>query len=164
LELAYAALRHHSSSGAPYAPLHFPTNMNARTSRQAGGSMAIEKCINDFDVNEVIFEEGSTGRDLFVVLDGRVDIARISGSSRNGHRHARQRRVLRRDGGDRRLVARGNRVRRGPEHHGDADQSCPLSVARAAVGHSAAVRRAGHAVEFEPIMRSVRDLNKRDDG
>ena len=33
--------------------------------------MAIEKCINEFDVADVIFEEGSTGRELFVVLDGR---------------------------------------------------------------------------------------------
>ena len=41
--------------------------------------MAIEKCIDDFDVNEVIFEEGSTGRELFVVLDGQVEIAKISG-------------------------------------------------------------------------------------
>ena len=41
--------------------------------------MAIEKCINDFDVNDVIFEEGSAGRDLFVVLDGKVEIAKISG-------------------------------------------------------------------------------------
>jgi hypothetical protein len=26
--------------------------------------MAIEKCINEFDVDQVIFEEGSTGREL----------------------------------------------------------------------------------------------------
>ena len=38
--------------------------------------MAIEKCINEFDVDEVIFEEGSTGRELFVVLDGKVEIAK----------------------------------------------------------------------------------------
>jgi CRP/FNR family cyclic AMP-dependent transcriptional regulator len=35
--------------------------------------MAIEKCINEFDVDDVIFEEGSTGRELFVVLDGNID-------------------------------------------------------------------------------------------
>ena len=35
--------------------------------------MAIEKCINEFDVDDVIFEEGSTGRELFVVLDGKID-------------------------------------------------------------------------------------------
>jgi hypothetical protein len=29
--------------------------------QEAGGTMAIEKCINEFDVDEVIFEEGSTG-------------------------------------------------------------------------------------------------------
>ena len=27
--------------------------------------MAIEKCVNEFDVDQVIFEEGSTGRELF---------------------------------------------------------------------------------------------------
>ena len=36
--------------------------------------MTIEKCINEFDVDDVIFEEGSTGRELFVVLDGQVEI------------------------------------------------------------------------------------------
>jgi CRP/FNR family cyclic AMP-dependent transcriptional regulator len=44
--------------------------------------MAVEKCINDYDLNEVNFEEGSTGRELFVVLDGQVDIARINGASK----------------------------------------------------------------------------------
>jgi CRP/FNR family transcriptional regulator, cyclic AMP receptor protein len=43
--------------------------------------MAIEKCINEFDVGDVIFEEGSTGRELFVVLDGRIDIVKKSGAS-----------------------------------------------------------------------------------
>jgi CRP-like cAMP-binding protein len=38
--------------------------------------MAIEKCINEYATGEVIFEEGSTGRELFVVLDGKVDIAK----------------------------------------------------------------------------------------
>ena len=42
--------------------------------------MAIEKCINEFDVGEVIFEEGSTGRELFVVLDGKVEIAKLNGA------------------------------------------------------------------------------------
>ncbi len=40
--------------------------------------MAIEKCIDDFHLGEVIFEEGSTGRELFVVLDGKVDIVKIT--------------------------------------------------------------------------------------
>jgi len=40
--------------------------------------MAIEKCINDYDVDDVIFEEGSTGRELYVVLDGKVDIAKMN--------------------------------------------------------------------------------------
>jgi CRP/FNR family transcriptional regulator, cyclic AMP receptor protein len=44
--------------------------------------MTIEKCINEFGVDEVIFEEGSTGRELFVVLDGEVEIAKISGASK----------------------------------------------------------------------------------
>jgi CRP-like cAMP-binding protein len=44
--------------------------------------MAIEKCINEFDVNDVIFEEGSTGRELFVVLDGQVEIAKVNGASK----------------------------------------------------------------------------------
>ena len=44
--------------------------------------MAIEKCINEYDVDDVIIEEGSTGRELFVVLDGRVDIAKLDGGSR----------------------------------------------------------------------------------
>jgi CRP/FNR family cyclic AMP-dependent transcriptional regulator len=42
--------------------------------------MAIEKCINEFNVGDVVFEEGSTGRDLFVVLDGKIEIAKVSGS------------------------------------------------------------------------------------
>jgi CRP/FNR family cyclic AMP-dependent transcriptional regulator len=44
--------------------------------------MTIEKCIHTFAVDDVIFEEGSTGRELFVVLDGEVEIAKISGRIR----------------------------------------------------------------------------------
>ena len=44
--------------------------------------MTIEKCINDYDVGDVIFEEGSSGRELFVVLEGKIDIAKISGASK----------------------------------------------------------------------------------
>jgi CRP/FNR family transcriptional regulator len=44
--------------------------------------MAIEKCIHAFGVDDVIFEEGSTGRELFVVLDGEVEIAKVSGPTR----------------------------------------------------------------------------------
>ena len=44
--------------------------------------MAIEKCITEYDVDDVIFEEGSTGRDLYVVLDGKVDIAKVNGASK----------------------------------------------------------------------------------
>ncbi|WP_024507514.1 Crp/Fnr family transcriptional regulator [Bradyrhizobium sp. ARR65] len=44
--------------------------------------MAIEKCIHEFGVGDVIFEEGSTGRELFVVLDGQVEIAKIRGDTK----------------------------------------------------------------------------------
>lgn len=44
--------------------------------------MTIEKCINEYAASEVIFEEGSTGRELFVVLDGKVDIVKNSGADR----------------------------------------------------------------------------------
>jgi CRP/FNR family transcriptional regulator, cyclic AMP receptor protein len=44
--------------------------------------MAIEKCINEFDVGAIIFEEGSTGRELFVVLDGRIDIVKLDGAAK----------------------------------------------------------------------------------
>lgn len=44
--------------------------------------MTIEKCIHAFGVDDVIFEEGSTGRELFVVLDGEVEIAKVDGASK----------------------------------------------------------------------------------
>jgi len=44
--------------------------------------MAIEKCINEYNVGDVIFEEGSTGRELYVVLDGKIDIVKSTGASR----------------------------------------------------------------------------------
>ena len=44
--------------------------------------MTIEKCINEYDVGDVIFEEGSTGRELFVVLEGKIDIVKITGATR----------------------------------------------------------------------------------
>jgi len=43
--------------------------------------MAIEKCINEYGVSEVIFEEGSVGHELFVVLDGKIDIVKQTGAS-----------------------------------------------------------------------------------
>ena len=46
--------------------------------------MAIEKCINEFDVGDVIFEEGSTGRELYVVLDGEVEIAKLGDGTKIG--------------------------------------------------------------------------------
>src|SRR6202042_1634734 len=45
--------------------------------------MAIGKCINEFDVGAIIFEEGSTGSELFVVLDGRIDIVKLHGASKS---------------------------------------------------------------------------------
>src|SRR5260370_2759364 len=68
---------------APFAPAYFPTNMGRPTSQKGRGpAMTIEKCINEFDVDDVIFEEGSTGRELFVVLDGKVEIAKVSGAGK----------------------------------------------------------------------------------
>jgi CRP/FNR family transcriptional regulator, cyclic AMP receptor protein len=54
----------------------------SRSSQKAEGSMTIEKCINDFDVGDVIFEEGSSGRELFVVLGGKIDIAKITSAGK----------------------------------------------------------------------------------
>src|ERR1700738_4570215 len=65
-----------------FASLRFPINMPKPASQKAGGAMTIEKCINEFDVGDVIFEEGSTGRELFVVLDGRIDIVKKNGASK----------------------------------------------------------------------------------
>src|ERR1700745_1878925 len=53
-----------------------------RPGQKAADSMAIEKCINEYNVGDVIFEEGSTGRELYVVLDGKIDIVKDSGASR----------------------------------------------------------------------------------
>jgi CRP-like cAMP-binding protein len=44
--------------------------------------MTIEKCINEYDVADVVFEEGSTGRELFVVLEGKIDIVKDAGAGR----------------------------------------------------------------------------------
>jgi CRP-like cAMP-binding protein len=44
--------------------------------------MTIEKCINEYDASEVVFEEGSAGRELFVVLEGKIDIVKDSGANR----------------------------------------------------------------------------------
>jgi CRP/FNR family cyclic AMP-dependent transcriptional regulator len=65
-----------------FARSDFPTNMMETTSQKAGVSMAIEKCINEYDVDDVIFEEGSTGRELFVVLDGKIDIVKLNGAAK----------------------------------------------------------------------------------
>jgi CRP/FNR family cyclic AMP-dependent transcriptional regulator len=68
-----------------FAPSRFPTNMAApgETAGDAKGTrVAIEKCINEFDVGAIIFEEGSTGRELFVVLDGRIDVVKLDGATK----------------------------------------------------------------------------------
>jgi hypothetical protein len=67
---------------ASYPPRGFRINMATATSQKAGDVMAIEKCINEFGVDEVIFEEGSTGRELFVVLDGKVESPRSAAPAR----------------------------------------------------------------------------------
>src|SRR5260221_6938541 len=41
--------------------------------------MTIEKCIDEYGVGDVIFEEGTKGRELYVVLDGEVEIAKVAG-------------------------------------------------------------------------------------
>jgi CRP-like cAMP-binding protein len=69
-----------------FARPDFPSNMPGPTSggasQKASQAMAIEKCINEFGVGDVIFEEGSTGRELFVVLEGKVDIAKLHGADK----------------------------------------------------------------------------------
>lgn len=45
--------------------------------------MAIEKCINEYAASQVIFEEGSVGRELFVVLAGSVNIVKTTGGRTN---------------------------------------------------------------------------------
>jgi CRP/FNR family cyclic AMP-dependent transcriptional regulator len=58
-------------------------DQHGRTDQPEGrDSMAIEKCINEFDVDDVVFEEGSTGRELFVVLDGKIDIVKMTGAGK----------------------------------------------------------------------------------
>jgi CRP/FNR family cyclic AMP-dependent transcriptional regulator len=47
-----------------------------------GSFMAIEKCINEYEVSDVIFEEGSVGHELFVVLEGKIEIVKRSGATR----------------------------------------------------------------------------------
>jgi CRP/FNR family transcriptional regulator, cyclic AMP receptor protein len=47
-----------------------------------GSFMAIEKCINEYEVSDVIFEEGSVGHELFVVLEGKIEIVKQSGAAR----------------------------------------------------------------------------------
>jgi CRP/FNR family transcriptional regulator, cyclic AMP receptor protein len=68
---------HVNSPDASFAPLD---SQLTRPDRPAGrrGPPSLERCINEFDADDVIFEEGSTGRELFVVIEGKVDIAKIN--------------------------------------------------------------------------------------
>jgi len=100
--------------------------------------MTIEKCINEFDVDDVIFEEGSTGRELFVVLDGKVEIAKISGAGKTvivtlgkGEFFGEMAVI---DGSSRSATA----ISRRAKYPCDADQPCPLRLS----GQSAAGVRA----------------------
>ena len=53
--------------------------------------MAIEKCINEYDVGHVIFEEGSTGRELFVDPEtAREAFTYVLRSGRTGTVHVEQ--------------------------------------------------------------------------
>lgn len=45
--------------------------------------MTIDKCINELDADDLIFEEGSTGRELFVMLDARSNFEPIMQSVRD---------------------------------------------------------------------------------
>jgi CRP-like cAMP-binding protein len=45
--------------------------------------MPIDRCINEYRGGEMIFAEGSTGRDLYVVIDGRVDIVKETATGRS---------------------------------------------------------------------------------
>jgi CRP/FNR family cyclic AMP-dependent transcriptional regulator len=56
--------------------------MAGPTSQKAGCTIALERYINEFDVDDVIFEEDSSGRELFVVIEGKVDIAKINDASK----------------------------------------------------------------------------------
>jgi len=114
---------------APFARPDFPTNMAPPTSQNAGARHDHREMHHtSLCVDDVIFEEGSTGRELFVVLDGQVDIAKVNGSRQDRDRDARQRRVLRQmaviDGS----VPLGDGDRGHAEHPRDADQSRPLRL------------------------------------
>ena len=90
--------------------------------------MAIEKCINEFDVDDVIFEEGSTGRELFVVLEGKIDIVKINGASKTvivtlgkGEFFGEMAVI---DGSSRSATA----IAAAPHTPGNADQPCPIRL------------------------------------
>jgi CRP/FNR family transcriptional regulator, cyclic AMP receptor protein len=104
--------------------------------------MAIEKCINEFEVGQVIFEEGSTGHELFVVLDGEVEIAKLNGAAKTV------------------IVTLGK-----GEFFGEMAVIDGSSRSHALLSDTAQLFDALDArPNFEPIMQSVRDLNKLDDG
>src|SRR6185437_8196412 len=95
----------------------FPINMaESGTGARRRGAMAIEKCIKEFGAGDVIFEEGSTGRELFVVLDGQVEIAKISGGTKTV--------IVTLGKGE----FFGDRDRRHAQYARHADQPCPLRL------------------------------------
>ena len=53
--------------------------MRTGPARRRGCRWRSRNAINEFDVDDIIFEEGSSGRELFVVLDGQVEIAKVNG-------------------------------------------------------------------------------------
>ena len=61
----------------------FPTNMAATNQPEGRESpWPSRNASTNLTSDDVIFEEGSTGRELFVVLDGKVDIVKISGAGK----------------------------------------------------------------------------------
>jgi CRP/FNR family transcriptional regulator, cyclic AMP receptor protein len=78
-----AALRYAEPPDPSIARADFRTNMPWYTGQKGTESyMTIEKCINEYEVSDVIFEEGSVGRELFVVLEGKIDIVKATGAGR----------------------------------------------------------------------------------
>jgi CRP-like cAMP-binding protein len=127
--------------------------------------MAIEKCINEFDVDDVIFEEGSTGRELFVVLEGSVEIAKVNGASKTvivtlGKGEFFQS-LERLKGLNSKILLSGHgRLSDAPQD----DVRIAIQRSHGLLSDTAHLFDALDArSNFEPIMQSVRDLNKLDD-
>src|SRR5262249_62162100 len=79
----HAALRKKALRGLNRRLRNVISRLTCRSQQPEGRrAMAIEKCINEYGFGDVIFEEGSTGRELYVVLDGEVEIAKLNGGSK----------------------------------------------------------------------------------